>query len=94
LKNGGIHFNKKLNKAGLKALIAQNSAKSPHRAQRSAKDRKESTNKLQDPEHSIETTAFRSEIDGCKKLILEESKKQAIILQQVRFYASQPFRSC
>jgi hypothetical protein len=82
LKNGGIPFNKKLNKAGLKALIAQNSAKSPHRAQRSTKD------KLQDPEHSIETTAFRSEIDGCKKLILEESKKQAIILQQVRFYAS------
>jgi hypothetical protein len=88
LKNGGISFNKKLDKAGLKALIAQNSAKSPHRAQRSAKDRQESTNKRQDPEHSIETTVFRSEIDGCKKLILEESKKQAIILQQVRFYAS------
>jgi len=88
LNKGGIPFNKKLNKAGLKALIAQNSAKSPHRAQRSAKDRKESTNKLQDPEHRIETTAFRSEIDECKKLILEESKKQATILLQVRFYAS------
>jgi hypothetical protein len=88
LKYEGIPFDKKLNKAGLKALIAQNSAKSPHRAQRSAKNRKESTNKLQDAEHSIETTAFRSEIEGCKKLFLEESKKQAIILQQVRFYAS------